>query len=68
MGANMSLSDRVTWAALNSKVMEDKFEYKNPNDWLYASLSQPPIKVLDKHATDVTRWLGMLNVQIAVLK
>lgn len=48
----MSLSDRVTWAALNSRVMEDKFEYKNPNDWLYASLSQPPIKVLDKHATD----------------
>lgn len=48
----MSLSNRVTWAALNHSVRGDRYEWKNPNDWLHASLSQPPIRVLNKHDTD----------------
>lgn len=48
----MSLSDRVTWAALNHSVRGYRYEWKNPNDWLHVSLSQPPIRVLNKHDTD----------------
>ncbi len=33
---------------LNALVMENKFEDKSLNDYIYASLSQPPIKILDK--------------------
>ena len=33
---------------LNSLVMEDNFEDKDLDNYIYASLSQPPIKIIDK--------------------
>ena len=47
----MSQLDRHLFMALNQKV-RNKDENKNPDDYLYASLSQPPIKVVDKHNSD----------------
>lgn len=33
---------------MNLVVMKDKFEDKDTNDYIYASLSAPPIKIIDK--------------------
>lgn len=33
---------------LNATVMGDKFDNKSLDEYIYASLSQPPIKILDK--------------------
>lgn len=37
---------------LNMAVMGDKFEDKSLDDYIYASLSQPPIKIIDKNGSD----------------
>lgn len=42
---------------LNSIVMGDRFEDKDTDDYIYASLSQPPLKVMDKHnSTNEFDW------------
>lgn len=46
----MSKRTRLQGAALNQMVTGQKF--KNPDEWLYSSLSQPPIKVIDKNGSD----------------
>lgn len=35
--------------ALNYLVTDDKFDNRDTNDYIYASLSQPPIKIIDKN-------------------
>lgn len=47
----MSQRERILFMSLNQKI-RGKVEDKNPNDYLYASLSQPPIEVVDKHNSD----------------
>ena len=37
--------------ALNQAVCGNKFEDKNLDDYIYASLSQPPIKIIDKNGS-----------------
>ena len=46
----MSKLIRLQAAALNQMITGQKF--KDPDEWLYASLSQPPIKVIDKKGSD----------------
>lgn len=46
----MSKQDRLTYAALNQMVTGEKF--KDPDEFIYGSLTQPPLKVLEKHNTD----------------
>lgn len=48
----MSKEDRLKYAALNMMVRQDYKDFKDPDDYIYASLSQPPIRVIDKHGTD----------------
>lgn len=38
--------------ALNQMVMGDKFVDEDTNEYLYVSLSQPPIKIIDKNGSD----------------
>lgn len=38
--------------ALNAMVTGDNFTNKNLDNYLYASLSQPPIKIIDKCGSD----------------
>lgn len=44
--------DNVTAKLLNFCVTGDKFVNKNADDYIYASLSQSPIKILDKRGSD----------------
>lgn len=37
---------------LNCMVTGNKFENKNTNEYIYASLSQPPIKIIDKNGSN----------------
>lgn len=46
----MSKLTRLQFAALNQMVTGQKF--KDSDEWLYSSLSQPPIKVIDKKGSD----------------
>ena len=50
--------ERRLMQALNNKVRGvNEAEEIDPNDYIYASLSQPPIKVIDKHNTnDEMEW------------
>lgn len=52
----MNHLQRVVAKALNTNIRDAHDEYlenyKDPDDWLYASLSQPPIRVVDKHGSD----------------
>ena len=43
---------RKKFMALNALVRQGDCKLLNPDDYIYASISQPPIKVLDKHGTD----------------
>lgn len=53
----MGATERLKYMALNKAVMKDEFVFEDPDDYIYASLSQPPIRVLDKHNTDDEfRW------------
>lgn len=38
--------------ALNCMITKNKFENKDINDYIYASLSQPPIKIIDKNGSN----------------
>lgn len=44
--------ERLFAKYLNAVVMQDKFENKDLDNYIYASLSQPPIKILDKRNSD----------------
>lgn len=46
------LSDREKAKVLNALVTQNKFENKDLDNYLYASLSQPPLKVIDKCGSD----------------
>lgn len=52
----MNKVERVLAKAMNINIRgaEDEYlgNYKDPDEWLYASLSQPPIKVNEKHGSD----------------
>ena len=37
---------------LNATLMGDKFEDKSLDDYIYASLTQPPIKIIDKNGSN----------------
>lgn len=37
---------------LNFMITRDKFVNKDENEYIYASLSQPPIKIIDKNNSD----------------
>lgn len=44
--------------SMNLIVSQENFVDKNPDDFIYASLTQPPIKVLDKKDTDIElNWI-----------
>ena len=38
--------------ALNYSITGENFVYADPNEYIYASLSQPPIKIIDKNDSD----------------
>lgn len=44
----MMKNDRLVAKILNALITGNKFDDKNLDNYLYASLSQPPIKILDK--------------------
>lgn len=46
------MEEKLFAKVLNAIVTQDKFENKDLDDYIYASLSQPPIKVLDKKNSD----------------
>lgn len=50
---NKNIIDKNIFAkALNMLVTEDNFVNENTNDYIYASLSQPPIKIIDKNGSE----------------
>lgn len=46
------MNDNVKAKLLNALVMGDKFENKDTDSYIYASLSQPPIKIINKNDSD----------------
>lgn len=46
------MEEKLFAKVLNAIVTQDKFENKDLDDYIYASLSQPPIKVLDRKNSD----------------
>ena len=48
----MSSVDRFKYMILNKAVMGKKFTKKDPDDYIYASLTQPPVKVINRNGTD----------------
>ena len=46
------MEEKLFAKVLNAIVTQDKFENKDLDDYIYASLSQSPIKVLDKKNSD----------------
>lgn len=44
--------EQVFAMGLNALVTGDKFVNKSLEDYIYASLSQPPIKIIDKNNSD----------------
>ena len=49
-------ADRLFAMGANKAVMGENFEWKDPDDYIYASLSQPPIKVVKKYGDDEMEW------------
>ncbi len=47
-----NIKQQLTAKMLNAAIMGDKFENKSLDDYIYASLSQPPIKIIDKNGSD----------------
>lgn len=47
----MSKKDRLAYKALNAMAMQEEFIDKD-DDYLYASITQPPLKVVDKNGSD----------------
>lgn len=52
----MSKEDRLKYMALNKAVTGEDFAHKDPDDYIYASLSQPPIRVVKKKGDDEMDW------------
>lgn len=49
--------ERKLYKEINRLVTEDQFEDRDTNEYIYASISQPPIKVLDRHkSSDELKW------------
>ena len=48
----MNKDDELFGKFLNKLVMGDKFEDKDLDNYLYCSLSQPPIKIISKNNSD----------------
>jgi endogenous inhibitor of DNA gyrase (YacG/DUF329 family) len=46
------IKDRVIGKCLNAMTMGKDFVNKNLDEYLYASLSQPPIKIIDKNGSN----------------
>lgn len=46
------INDNAVAKLLNCLVTGNNFVNKSPDDYIYASLSQPPIKILDKRGSD----------------
>lgn len=46
------MNDKDMAKVLNLLVCGDKFVNKNTNNYIYASLSQPPIKIINKNGSD----------------
>lgn len=44
--------DRVIAKGINKTIMGDKFENKDLNEYIYASLTQPPIRIIDKNGSN----------------
>lgn len=43
--------------SLNKMIMGDRFEDKDIDNYIYASLSQPPLEVVDKHnSNNIFDW------------
>lgn len=47
-----NIRQKLAAKMLNMAVMGNKFENKSLDDYIYASLSQPPIKIIDKNGSD----------------
>ena len=43
---------RMVAKLLNASITGNKFENRDIDDYIYASLSQPPIKIIDKNDSD----------------
>lgn len=48
----MSKEDRTAYMVWNKLITDKDFEHKDPDNYIYASLSQPPIKVVKKYNSD----------------
>ena len=44
--------NRMIAKMLNMSITGDKFENRDIDEYIYASLSQPPIKIIDKNESD----------------
>jgi endogenous inhibitor of DNA gyrase (YacG/DUF329 family) len=44
--------DRIIAKTLNQSVTGNKFDDKPLNDYIYSSLSQPPIRIIDRNGSD----------------
>jgi len=53
----MDKAEREFGKLLNAMVTEDKFEDRDTDNYIYASLTQPPLEVVDKHnSTNEFDW------------
>lgn len=48
----MTVIEQLFAKDLNKQVMQGRFEDKDINEYIYASLSQPPIKIINKNGSD----------------
>ena len=46
------MNDRIKAKMVNALLTENKFEDRDINEYIYASLTQPPIKIIDKNNSD----------------
>ncbi len=52
----MSKKDRISYMALNKLVTQKDFVFVDPDDYIYASLSQPPIRVVKRYGDNELDW------------
>lgn len=50
MNNNSNLGEKAKM--LNKMVMRENFVDKDTNEYIYASMSQPPVKIIDKNGSD----------------
>lgn len=48
----MAVIEQLFKKNLNKQIMQGRFVDKDINEYIYASLSQPPIKIIDKNGSD----------------